>query len=64
MSFGVIISNHSIKIKPIYVIRIHIVNVKTDDAYKDVADNVEKSFDPSNYETEGRNQKVIRLMKD
>ena len=46
-----------------------IVNIKTDDVYKDIADYVKKRFDTSNYETErslsiGRNKKVIGLVRD
>ena len=46
-----------------------IINVKTEDCYKDVADDVEKRFDTSNYEfngplSAGKNKKVIGLMKD
>ena len=46
-----------------------IVHVKIDDIYKDVAEDVETSFDPSNYELnrllpKGKNIKVIGLMKD
>ena len=43
--------------------------VKTEDFYKDIADNVEKRFDASNYEVDrplpkGKNKKMIGLMKD
>ena len=44
-----------------------IVHVKTDDIYKDIAEDLEKSFDASNYEIvlpKGKNEKVIVLMKD
>ena len=51
-----------------------IVYIKTDDIYKDIAEDVEARFDTSNYELEfnstdrpfpkGKNKKVIRLMKD
>ena len=42
---------------------------KRDDIYKDIAEDVEKRFDTSNYELErllpkGKNRKVIGLMKD
>ena len=45
-----------------------IMNIKTEDFYKDVA-NVEKRFDTSSYECDrplptGENKKVIGLMKD
>ena len=48
--------------------------IKTDDIYKDIAEDVETRFDTSNYELEsnsierplpnGKNKKVIELMKD
>ena len=46
-----------------------IMNIKTEDFYKDIANDVEKRFDISNYEVDrplstGRNKKVIGLMKD
>ena len=46
-----------------------ILHIKTEDFYKDIADDVEKRFDISNYEVNrplptGKNKKVIRLMKD
>ena len=46
-----------------------IVHVKTDDIYKDIAENVETSSDTSNYELDrplpkGKNKKIIGLMKD
>ena len=46
-----------------------IMNIKTEDLYKDTADDVEKRFDTSNYEVDrplstGKNKKVIGLMKD
>ena len=45
------------------------INIKTEDFYKDIADDVEKSFDTSNYEVniplpKGKNKKVTGLMKD
>ena len=45
------------------------MNIKTEDFYKDIANNVEKRFDTSNYEVNrplpmGKNKKVIGLMKD
>ena len=44
-------------------------NIKTEDFYKDIANDVEKRFDTSNYEVDrplptGKNKKVIGLMKD
>ena len=46
-----------------------IMHIKTEDFYKDIADDVEKRFDTSNYEVDrplptGKNKKVIGLMKD
>ena len=46
-----------------------VINFKTEDFYKDIADDVEKRFDTSNYEVNrplptGKNKKVIGLMKD
>ena len=46
-----------------------IMNIKTDDFYKDIANDVEKRFDTSNYEFDrplstGKNKKVIGLMKN
>ena len=46
-----------------------IIHVKTEDVYEDIADDVEKRFDRSNYEVNrplptGTNKKVIGLMKD
>ena len=45
-----------------------IVHVKTDDIYKDIAENVETKFDASNFELErplpkGGNKEVIEVMK-
>ena len=46
-----------------------IVHVKTDDIYKDIAEDVETRFDTLNFEinrslTNGKNKKVIELIKD
>ena len=46
-----------------------IMNIKTNDFYKDIANDVECQFDTSNYEVSrplptGKNKKVIGLMKD
>ena len=46
-----------------------IVYIKTDDIYKDIAEDVETRFDTSNFEIDRplptvKNQKVIELMKD
>ena len=46
-----------------------IMHIKTEDFYKEIADDVEKRFDTSNYEVDrplpkGKNKKVFGLMKD
>ena len=46
-----------------------IIHIKTEDFYKDIANDVEKRFDTSNYEVDrplptGKNKNVIGLMKD
>ena len=46
-----------------------IMNIKTKDFYKDIAQDVEERFDTSNYDVDrplpkGKNKKVIGLMKD
>ena len=46
-----------------------VMNIKTKDFYKDITNDVEDSFDTSNYEVNrplptGKNKKVIGLMKD
>ena len=46
-----------------------IIHIKTEDIYKDIADDIEKISDTSNYEVNrplptGKNEKVIGLMKD
>ena len=46
-----------------------IFHVKTEDFYKDIANDLEKRFDTSNYEVNiplptGKNKKVIGLMKN
>ena len=46
-----------------------IINIKTKDFYEDIANDVEKRFETSNYEVnrplpKGKNKKVIGLMKD
>ena len=46
-----------------------VMNIKKEDFHKDIANDVEKSFDTSNYEVDrplptGKNKKVIGLMKD
>ena len=45
------------------------MNIKTNDFYEDIANDVDNKFDTSNYEVNrplpmGKNQKVIGLMKD
>ena len=46
-----------------------VMNIKIEDFYKDIVNDVEKRFDTSNYEVNrslptGKNKKVIGLMKD
>ena len=46
-----------------------IMNIKTNDFYKDIANDIENRFDTSNYEVNrplptGKNKKIIGLMKD
>ena len=46
-----------------------IMNIKTKDFYKDIAQDVEERFDTSNYDVDrplpkGKNKKVMGLMKD
>ena len=46
-----------------------IINIKTNDFYEDIANDVENRFDTSNYEVNrplpmGKNKKIIGLMKD
>ena len=46
-----------------------VMNIKKEDFYKDVANDVEKRFDTSNYEVDrplptGKNKRDIGLMKD
>ena len=46
-----------------------VMNIKTEDFYQDITNNVEKRFDTSNYEVNrplptGKNKKVIGLMKN
>ena len=46
-----------------------IMNIKTNDFYEDIANDVENRFDTSNYEVNrplpmGKNKKIIGLMKD
>ena len=46
-----------------------IINIKTENFYEDIPNDVEKRFDTSNYDVnrplpKGKNKKVIGLMKD
>ena len=46
-----------------------VMNIKTNDFYKDISNDVDNKFDTSNYEVKrplpiGKNKKVIGLMKD
>ena len=46
-----------------------IIHIKTEDFYEDIADDVERKFDTSNYDVNrplstGKNKRVIGLMKD
>ena len=46
-----------------------VMSIKTNDFYKDIANDVDKKFDTSNYDCNrplpiGKNKKVIGLMKD
>ena len=46
-----------------------IIHIKTEDFYEDIANDVEKRFDTSNYEIDGplptgKKKKMIGLMKD
>ena len=67
-----IILNQSIKAMQNYVTWIQVVffiNIRTEDFYKDIANDVEKRFDTSNYELNrplpiGKSKKVIELMID
>ena len=57
------------KVKLCYMDTDSFKSIKTEDFYKDVANDVEKRFDTSNYEVNrplptGKNKKVIGLMKD
>ena len=53
----------------LYRYRHFIVYIKTDDIYKDIAEDIETRFDTSNYALDStlpkrKNKKVIGLMKD
>ena len=73
MNFGMIILNQSISKMQNYATWIQtdsfIIHIKTENVYEDLAGDVEKRFDTSNYEINrplpaGKNKKVIGLMKD
>ena len=51
MNFGMIILNQNIKTTQNYVILI-LTALKTDDFYKDIADDVKNRYDTSNYEVD------------
>ena len=47
----------------------NVINIKTEDFYRDIRNDVEKRFDTSNYENDrsllsGKTKKVIQFMKD
>ena len=71
MSFGMIMLNQITNTMQKYATWIQIafiIHIKTEDVYEDIADDVEKRFQTSNYEINrpssiGKN-KVIGLMKD
>ena len=49
--------------------QIFIIHIKTEDVYENIANDLEKRFDTSNYGVErplptGKNKKVIELMKE
>ena len=73
MNFGMITLNRNIKTKQNYVTDTDslIIYIKTEDFYKDIANDVEKWFDTSNYDEDdgrplpiGKNKKVIGLFND
>ena len=60
---------YSNDVKLCYMETESLMNIKTEDFYKDIANDVEKRFDTSNYEVNrplptGKNKKLIGLMKD
>ena len=66
-----IILNQSIKTKQNMDTDSFIIHIKTEDFYKDIANDVEKWFDTSNYDKDdkrplriGKNKNVIGLFKD
>ena len=68
--YGYVKPKYGKKVKLCYMdTGIFIVYIKTDDIYKDIAEDVETRFDASNYDLDrpfpkGKNKKVIELMKD
>ena len=73
MNFGIIPLNQSTETKQNYATWIlsFIIHIKTEDFYEDIADDVNKWFDTTNYDEHdkrplpiGMNKKVIGLMKD
>ena len=72
MNFGIIILNQSIKTMQNYATLdtdSFIINIKTEDFSEDIADDIEKRYDTSNYKvnmplSKGKNKKLIGLMKD
>ena len=74
MNFGMIMLNQSINIiqnYSIWILTLLLFIYKTKDFYKDIADDVEKWFDTSNYDddvdrplSKGMNKKKIGFFKD
>ena len=74
MNFGMIVLNQSISVKQNWVTKIlksFVIHIKTEDFYEDIANDVEKWFDTSNYDENdkrplpiGKNKKVVCLFKD
>ena len=68
--YGYLKPKYGDKIKLCYMDTDSLISfIKTEDFYEDVANNVEKRFDTSNYEVDrpvptGKNKKVIGLMRD
>ena len=68
--YGYLKPKYGDKIKLCYMDTDNLISfIKTKDFYEDVANNVEKRFDTSNYEVDrpvptGKNKKVIGLMRD
>ena len=70
MNFGMTILNTNMEIRQGYAIQI-LMYIKTEDFYKDIAGDVERWFDTSNYDEKGKrplpigkNKKVIGKFKD